>query len=63
MKLNNIEVPSDFDNPNWNKTEKCHDWKNYANCHVQNIWGDLNLRQMAAISSSFQEIADKEEYE
>lgn len=56
-------IPGDWRNPNWNKEEKCHCWRNYINNEVIKIWDTFSDEQKQAIAQNAQEIADIEDWE
>lgn len=57
-----MATPSDFANPQWDKAEKCHDWKNYINEGLQQIWNSFNAAQQMVIATNAQEQADCENW-
>lgn len=50
-------------NPEWDKTKKVHDWRNYVSDPVRSLWSTFTGDQQLAIVQNCQEIADREEWE
>lgn len=56
-------TPDDYANPGWEKTEKCHDWKNHVGGNVRAIWDGFTLEQKAAIAADAEDRATAEEWD
>lgn len=55
--------PKDFENPQWNKAEKVHDWKNYISEELQSIWDSFTVVQKSVIAKNAQEQASCEDWD
>lgn len=53
----------EFDNPNWNKYNKIHNWKNYIPYELQQAWGSLSDETKACLKFVAQQQADNEEWD
>ena len=58
-----MSAPSDWMNPNWEKTSKVHDWKNYASGSVKKHWDSFYNFHKEIIAECLQGIADQEEWD
>ena len=56
------ETPEDYLNPNWNKAQKIHEWKNYISKEVQLIWHSFTDEQKAALARQAEDDASNEEW-
>jgi hypothetical protein len=56
-------TPDDFQYPDWDAAEKCHDWKNHVGEHVRAIWDGFTNDQKAAIATDAEELATAEEWD
>ncbi len=56
-------VPEDWNNPDFENTEKVHDWKNYASDRLKAYWDVFTPAQKMMISECLQEIADSEHWD
>lgn len=56
-------LPDDWKNPEWNKPDQVHNWRNYANVNLQNLWHSLTDEQKQAIASSINFTAGIEEWD
>ncbi len=52
-----------IDDPGWNKTNKCHDWRNYISSEVQEVWEHLPLLARLVAYLSAEEQAGREEWD
>ncbi len=50
-------------NPQWEKSDLCHDWRNHVGKHTKNIWESLTLNQRLAIMLDSIDNAYNEEWE
>lgn len=53
----------DWDEPDFDMTEKCHDWKTYASDSLKKIWSTLGPIDKIIIAECLQDIADAEEWD
>lgn len=56
-------APTDFENPQWDKPCRVHDWKNYISTRVMELWDTFSIEQKAAIASQADDQADKEQWD
>ena len=61
--MEEFNPPLDWDNPLWDMAAKCHNWRNYVSDDLTEIWSTFTGRQQIILSSNFQEIADKEDWD
>lgn len=57
------EAPSDWEHPDWESTEKCHDWKNHISDRVRELWRSFTCEQMVALANQANDLADQEEWD
>ena len=55
--------PDDYENPDWKAATKVHEWKNYIDDPVREIWDTITTAQKKALANQAQNIADAEEWE
>jgi hypothetical protein len=55
--------PMDWENPDFNSTRKCHDWKNYACADLRAMWDTFSEPQKKAIVETLHDLADREDWE
>ncbi|TES71451.1 hypothetical protein E2P84_27405 [Burkholderia cepacia] len=55
--------PSDFAEPDWDKVDRVHNWRNYVFEDLIALWPTLPLRARAIIAANLQAIADREEWD
>ena len=53
----------DYENPQWEKAEKIHDWRNYISEDMQIIWDTFTPLQQRLIADNAQETADAEDWD
>ena len=53
----------DLDNPEFDKKQKCHDWRNYVPYDWVKEWGQLSKRERIIIAVMAETRADQEEWE
>jgi hypothetical protein len=58
--MNNIY---EWNNPEWNKAGRVHDWRNYINKELQNMWPEFTNDQQRALFVNANELASKEEWD
>lgn len=56
-------VPHDWSEPDWEKLNKCHEWKRYVDSEVQELWGTFSDEQKQALAQNYQGVADSEEWD
>ena len=56
-------TPEEYLSPEWSDREKVHDWKNYANDGLIEIWDNFTQEQKRVIAKNLQDVADQEEWE
>lgn len=61
--MNTRIAPYDYSDPKWEESVRVHDWKNYANDWLREVWSSLSDRQKKAVSSSLDDIASGEDWE
>lgn len=57
------EPPTDFAEPNWERCERAHEWKNYAYEDLIAIWPTLDLRTRSIIAANLQATANRESWD
>lgn len=55
-----VAVPKDYTSPQWDRTTRSGDWKNYINEGLQKVWASFNAAQQMLIAVNAQEHANKE---
>ena len=55
--------PSDWRYPKWTEENKVHNWRNYVSPALQKEWRYFTENQMILLSSSFDAVADREEWD
>lgn len=50
-------------NPDWDKAGRVHDWRNYVNQELRDLWPTFTEEQRQAIKQNADEIASCEEWE
>ena len=55
--------PGDWNQPDWSKVDKCHDWKNYVSDDLKLIWLEMSGRQRLIIAANMDDIAGREEWD
>lgn len=56
-------LPADWMEPEWDKWEKIHCWRNHVGTHTRNIYSSLSLIQKKAICLDAKTKADEEEWD
>lgn len=59
----NPPLPKDYFDPNWQSAGRVHEWKNYINEELQDIWGGFTDQQKRAIARNAEEVASKEDWD
>ncbi len=60
---NGVEAWSAIGNPEWEKAEKCHDWRNHVPSCIREAWEDMNTMGRLAVVLLASELANAEEWE
>lgn len=60
-KVDPIESP--WDEPQWDKAGKVHDWRNYIIQEVRDIWGTFTSEQQKVLYKQADDIAMQEEWD
>lgn len=53
----------DLENPDWESASRVHDWMNYINREVRDIWSSFTKLQKELLKKNAEEIADREEWD
>ena len=61
--IRDINIPDDFLNPNFKKTEKIHDWKNHVDDEVGEIWESFTISQKVVLSKVARKKAMQEDWD
>ena len=61
--IDEFNPPGDWSSPKWEKDDKVHSWRNYANAGIIRDWHDFNWRQKIMISAMLNDIAGQEEWD
>lgn len=56
-------TPEDWQNPDFSKTHKCHDWRNYVSEDVAALWPTFTDEQKQALARCFEEQAERENWD
>lgn len=56
-------IPTDWANPNWEKSGLVHDWKNHVGYGVRAIWSTFTDMQKQMIAADAQDRADREHWD
>lgn len=56
-------IPKDWKNPDWDKTEKIHDWKNHIHDQIQQIWNTFTNKQKKILAECAEADALAEEWD
>ena len=56
-------IPEDWQSPDWQHKDRVHEWKNYVTKEVEKIWDTLPDNAKMVFAESYQEVANKEEWE
>lgn len=56
-------TPHDWNNPNWAKLSKTHEWKKYISEEVQQMWDSFTDVQKQALARQAESQAENEEWE
>ncbi len=57
------DLPRDWDNPEWNKHEKVHGWRNYVSPAIEGEWQNFTDDQKKMLAYAFKCWADMEEWD
>jgi len=61
--MDEFSPPHDWDNPEWNKKSRVHNWRNYVSEQIQLAWGGFTGEQKVMLSANFEEMAGNEEWD
>ena len=56
-------LPQDWNTPEWVKKDRVHNWRNYVPEELQEIWDTFCDYQKQVLANTFQEIANREEWD
>lgn len=57
------EESDDYLTPDWSERRRVHNWKNYINQAVRDIWNSFTPEQKKILSDNAQDQAEKEEWD
>lgn len=57
------QCPDDFDDPEWDRDDRVHNWRNYPSDEVKALWPTFTRQQKIALAAMFDEMAGREEWE
>ena len=55
-----MSTPWDYEEPDWDKAGKIHDWKNYISLEIMEMWPKIPDELKQAIARQAQSVADWE---
>jgi len=55
-------LPSDWEDPDFGRCRKVHEWKNYVTSEVQELWHTFTDEQKQALAGCFNSSADSEDW-
>ena len=58
-----MHEPYNYKNPEWDKAQKVHDWRNYISEKLCEMWDTFTDEQKLAIAENAEEQANSEEWE
>ena len=61
--INAFMPPIDWQAPDWFTEDKVHNWRNYISDELQAEWDSFTGRQKIILSSNFDDIAGREEWD
>lgn len=56
-------VPQDWESPDFDNTDKVHDWKNYASDRMKTYWDVFTASQKMMVAECLQDVADSEHWD
>lgn len=59
IKFNNY-TGADLNDPRFDMTNKCHDWRNYVPEEIIKIWEDLSAREKLIVAAMAEQRSDTE---
>jgi len=62
-ELRILELTEGMLNPDWDNTQRCHDWKNHVPDSIKTVWATFDEVQVLGLVKGFQDKADDEEWE
>ena len=63
MKTDWGYAPEDWENPNWETTNRVHQWTRYVSIRVRELWDSFTDEQKVAIAQQSDDIAGREEWD
>lgn len=63
VRMNTPDPPSDWKEPDWDKANRVHDWRNYIGAVVAAMWSTFTDEQKQALAISAQSLADQEDWD
>lgn len=57
------ELPGDWEDPEWGRLDKCHEWKRYISKDIEEMWPELPEKLKKALAIQANEIAEREEWD
>jgi hypothetical protein len=61
--MEKLNPPADWDQPKWFEYERVHGWRNYVNEELQAEWPTFTGRQKIILSSNFDDLAGRENWD
>ena len=58
-----LNPPNDWNDPEWKKYDRVHNWRNYASQELEDGWSDLPESLKIILSANFNEMASNEEWD
>ena len=63
LENNHEGLPTNWENPDWETSNKVHDWRNHVSDGIIKIWDTFSQEQKMAIAISANDEASNEEWE
>jgi len=57
------DTPDDYLNPDWERRQRVHNWRNYISEEVRAKWQTFTPEQRAALARQAEETSDHEEWD
>lgn len=58
-----MRTPYNYNEPEWEKAGRVHDWRNYISDKLQNMWDTFTDEQKKAIAENAEQSATDEEWD
>jgi hypothetical protein len=58
-----MNTPRDYREPEWTRTDRVHNWRNYISEEVQVAWPTFTPEQQAMLARQAEEQASREEWD